>query len=272
MCLLQSAAIPTSATIDDQLSSLLSQDRPALVRLARIDSEAASLLASSISGYASLRRFYELRDQDLLPSADGKPTFRSLERRRHAAKALVQVTASAADCIQGGLYDPDIESVVPVDGVIALLGEALPLLGQDRRIFTRDQTFTLLRIVEDFATAPGRIRDNAESLLRASINAYRDPKTSMSGLLKNSRSDASNRSGGLGGSSWDLLAESVMTHSHESGKEPKKGDLQRAWDWRKGLDGLGAVEVGGKEVLLLLRMALAQEVARGWSGALQWSI
>lgn len=257
--------------MDAQLSSLLSRDRVALVNLAHVDSEAATLLASHISGYASLRQLYELRDQDVLPVAEQSVVYRPLERKRQAATALVNVIVSAADCIQGGLYDPDVESVVPVDGVLVLLGEALPLLGGQKRVFTREQVFALLRIVEDLATAPGRIRENAESLLQASIRSYRDPQISMSGLLKKSQSDASGRSGMLGGSSWDLLAESMMVQSNEDGSAKKNGAVQRAWDWRKGLDGLDGHEVNGNEVLALLRMSLAQEVARGWSGAVYWS-
>nr|POE79858.1 nucleoporin nup85 [Quercus suber] len=271
LCLLHSAAVPDASTMDAQLTSLLSQGRAALVRLSRVDSEAATMLASHISGYASLRRFYELRDQDVVAATEARVAYRPLERKRQAGTALVQVLASAADCIHGGLYDPSVESVVSVDGVLALLGEALPLLGQPTRIFTREQVFTLLRIVEDFATAPGRIRARAEDLLHAAVKAYREPSVSTSGLLKKSHSDASSRQGGLGGSSWDLLAESVLVQSMESGRSGKGGEVQRAWDWRRGLDGLGGQTVGAHQVLLLLRMSLAQEVARGWSGALNWS-
>lgn len=267
MSLLHSAAVPTEQDLDPHLASLLSKERTALVSLAHTDTEAAGLLGSHLSGYATLRRFYDLRDQDV---TSGKGALRPLDRKREAAKALLAVTSSASDCIRGGLYDPNTESVVPVDGVLALLSEALPLLGQAKRIFSKEQIFNLLRIVEDYATAPTRLRENAESLLQASLNAYRDGgKVSMSGLLKKSRSDLSSSKAGLGGSSYDMLASSVMVQSQEKGK--KAAGVPRAWDWRKGLDGLGGgVDVGEKEVLALLRAALAQEVARGWGGVISW--
>ena len=278
MCLLQSASHPTQQDLDPQLLSLLSKERPALVSLARNDTEAATILASHLSGYATMRRFYDLRDQDVSPPITDEATLRPLERKREAAKALIAVTESAADCVRGGLYDSEVESVVSVDSVLALLGEALPLLGQSKRIFTKDQVFTLLRVVEDLSTAPSRIRENAESLLEASINAYRNNDSIIGpGKLKKSRSDLS-KSGLLGGSSYDMLASSVMVQSQEKGS--KVVEVHRGWDWRKGLDSAGGMEMDeteekdgkktGRQVLMLLRVALAQEVARGWSGQIHW--
>lgn len=262
-CLLQSAAIPGSSNLDAQLAGLLSRERTALVSLARVDTEAAALLSSHLSGYATMRRFYDLRDQDVNPQASTK--LRPLERKREAAKALIAVAESASDCIRGGLFDPDIESVVPVDGLLALLGEALPLLGSEKRILTEQQVFSLMAIVEDLSTVSGRIRDGAEGLLKASMNAYRGGAKSLSG----SKSQLSSASGTLGGSSWDMLASSVMQRSAGGGKG-KAVEVQRGWDWRKGLDAVGGVDVGSKEVLMLLRTALAREVASGWSGAIVW--
>lgn len=281
ICLLHSAALPAKNDMDPLLSSLLSKERSALVDLARIDSEAAEMLALHISGYATLRRFYELRDQ---AASCFQRSAVLLERRREAATALLVVTESAADCIQGGLFDPSVESVVPVDGLLVLFGESLPLLGHPQRIFTKSQVFALLRLVEDFTTAPGRIRDNAESLLKASLNAYRNVggKMGQSDLLRKSKSDLSSKSGsGLGGSSYDMLASipGLMMQSIDSvesggsGKSSGNGDEQfeivaRGWDWRKGLDGF--MDVGRNEVVILIRTALAKEVAKGWSGEINW--
>lgn len=281
-CLLHSAAYPFATDLDTQLASLLSKDRLSLVGLAREDPDAASLLAKSLSGYATVRRFYYLRDQDLTP--DATTTLRPLERKREAAKALVAVTESAADCIRGGLCDPAVESVIAVDCVLALLAESLPLLGQPKRVFTKEQVFGLLRVVEDFATAPSRIRENAESLMLAAVSAYRDHDDGVvaggaGNKLKKSRQTL--KQSAFGGSSYDLLASSIMPGGAQQqktkgdgGKGAQKsspGPIQRSWDWRRGLDGLGGgVDAGGKEVLGLLRMALAQEVARGWSGQVSW--
>ncbi|KAK4892060.1 hypothetical protein LTR27_009410 [Elasticomyces elasticus] len=253
LCLIHSAAYPAQAELDDRLAGLVGKERTTLVELARKDGEAAELLASRLSGYATLRRFYELRDQDVLPTLGSGQKLRPLERAREAAGALMAVLGSASDCIRGGLYDPEAEGVVPVDCVLALLGEALVLLGQGKRVFTKEQVFTMMRIVEDYETAPSRIQENGASLLEASLAAYRD---SGRGMGKSG--------GGFGGSSWDMLAESTMVLSAEG-----KGKVERGWDWRRGVDELG-VEAGGKEVVMMVRVALAQEVARGWGGGLNW--
>jgi hypothetical protein len=55
----------------------------------------------------------------------GKPAHRPLARKRAAANALMVIIASAASSIRGGLYDPEIETVVQVDVLLPLLGEAL---------------------------------------------------------------------------------------------------------------------------------------------------
>ncbi|KAH9823766.1 Nup85 Nucleoporin [Teratosphaeria destructans] len=275
LCLFSSSAVPATADLDPQLASLLSRERVALIGLARADPDAADILASHLSGYATLRRFYELRDQDGTASSSGKIALKPLERKREAAKALIAVATSAADCIQGGLFDPQIESVVPIDGVLVLLGECLPLLGQPKRIFTKEHVFTLLRLVEDLSAAPGRIKENAQDLLRSSMVAYHDGQGSGTGrhnLRSSRKAGSASGSGFLGGSGYDMLASSAMLRSQES--LGRGGDVTRAWDWRKGLDAVasGSVEeVGEKEVLGMLRAALSLEVARGWSGELIWS-
>lgn len=258
LSLIQSAATPTFAELDEQLSSLLSKDRPGFIRLARSDPKAATLLSSNFSGYATLRKFYDLRDQDVSPQAKGhKSHLRPLERKREAAKALMGVIESASDCIRGGLFDPEIESAIPADALLVLLGETLPLLSTEQRIFSKADIYNLLRIVEDFSTAPFRIRDRAEDLFQASGKAYRG---GGAGSLKKSRSDLSVTSG----SSYDMLASSIMVLSQDKGKAGAQ--VARGWDWRRGLEGAGGASVGSKEVLSILRLALTQEVAKSMSG------
>ena len=50
---------------------------------------------------------------------------RPIARKKAAATALLAVIASATDNIHGGLYDEQRGAVVQVDGLLALLGEAL---------------------------------------------------------------------------------------------------------------------------------------------------
>lgn len=260
LCLLHSVAMPHQRLIDDKLLALITRDRPALKALGHIDLEAATLLSSHLSGYATLRRFYELRDQDVNADTSERPP-KPLECRRQAAASLFTVMKSASDCIPGGLFDPEAESVIPVDGLLALFGEALPLLGQKHRIFTEQQVFSLLAILEDFVAAPGRIRENAESLLSASLTAYREETDTATGPFKKQKSNLSESS------SWEMLASNSMIASKEALKKGEK--LQRAWDWRQGLV-RGGIEGNEKQVVRLVREALVGEVASGWGGKLNW--
>lgn len=262
--------MPPQELLDPHLASLLSTQRTVLLELARTDTEAAQLLSRWVSGYAMLRRFYEIRDQDF--SATILTVMRkmgALERKREASKVLVAVIEAAADCIKGGLFDPEIESVVPVEGVLVLLGEVLPLLGNggsygQGRVFTYKQVLGLMSVVEDFEQVSGRIQDGASGLLSASMGAYRGD--TGNGKMTKSRSDmAGSRS--LGGSgSWEMLAESSFVMLQSSEDKDDVLEIERGWDWRKGLDAVAATgaSVGGKEVLTLLRAALAREVAQCW--------
>jgi hypothetical protein len=245
LSLIQSTAIPSFKDLDSQLASLLSKDRPAFVRLARSDPKAATLLSSNFSGYATLRKFYDLRDQDVNPAGtDARQHLRPLERKREAAKALMAIIESASDCIRGGLFDPEVESAIPADALLILLGETLPLLSTGQRIFSKADICT-----------PARIRERAEDLFQASGSSFRGGGLDS---LKKSRSD-------LSGSSYDMLASSYMALSQDKGKAGAQ--VTRGWDWRKGLDGAGGLSVGSKEVLAVLRLALSQEIAKSMSGA-----
>lgn len=123
--LVQSRAYPATADLDEQLRSLMKEPKACLSSIAQIDEEAARILQFYLSGYATLRRFYEIRDEEVELSEGQKPRYKPLARRRAAAQALAAVIGSAADNIYGGLYDPDRDSAVQVDGLLALLGEAL---------------------------------------------------------------------------------------------------------------------------------------------------
>ncbi|CAK3764789.1 Hypothetical predicted protein [Lecanosticta acicola] len=263
LCLVHSVAMPVRQLLDAKLESLLSKDRQALKDLASSDAQAASTLSSHLSGFATLRKFYDLRDQDvyLAQGLTMHHPLKPLERRRQAASALFAVITSAADCIAGGLYDPEVESVVSPEGILALFGEALPLLGHDERIFTQDQVFALLAVVEDFINSPSRISENADSLLKASLNAYNDSTSTASGILKKSASSMSE-------SSWDMMASrSLIIQSEGLGKNAR---IERAWDWRQGLLGMGGADADSNTVLNLIRAALIREVAAGWGGRLNW--
>lgn len=127
--LVQSAAWPPVEELDAQLLDLVEDQRSTLSKIARADVEAAQLIASHLSGYATLRKFYDLRDEgDDGPKKSG---LRPIARRKEAAGCIVALVQSAADCIRGGLYDSEQDAVVQIDALLPLLGEALPLMNRE---------------------------------------------------------------------------------------------------------------------------------------------
>lgn len=129
--LVQSRSYPATSDMDPELRSLITEPKVCLSSIASIDEEAAQILQFYLSGYATLRRFYDIRDEALELQEGHRPRFKPLARRRAAAKALTAVISSAADNIYGGLYDPSRDSAVQVDGLLALLGEALVFVNRE---------------------------------------------------------------------------------------------------------------------------------------------
>ena len=125
--LVQSRAYPSAEDLDEQLGSLVREPKACLSAIAEADEEAARIVQFYFSGYATLRRFYDIRDDENENENESKP----LTRRKAAARALVAVIGSAADSIYGGLYDPDRDTAVHVDGLLALLGEVLVFMNRE---------------------------------------------------------------------------------------------------------------------------------------------
>jgi len=125
LCVVQSAAYPPLPALDKTMRALLTRPMQTLARLDRLDSDAAGLLSTCMSGYATIRKIYDLRDRGPLPGNEDGERLGRIAQRKAAASALVTAITSASDSIHGGLYDSTIESVVPVDVLLTLLGEAL---------------------------------------------------------------------------------------------------------------------------------------------------
>lgn len=123
--LVRSIAYPALSAMDPKLHSLIFTPGQSLHQLAQVDAQAAEMLHTYLSGYASLRRFYELRDEEVALAEGQTPKSRPIARKAAAATALISVVNSAADSIHGGLYDAERASIVQVDGLLALLGEAM---------------------------------------------------------------------------------------------------------------------------------------------------
>jgi len=125
LCVVQSAAYPPLSALDETMRALLTRPMQTLARLDRLDSDAAGFLSTCMSGYATIRKIYDLRDRGLVPGSEDGEHLGRIAQRRAAASALVTAITSASDSIHGGLYDSTVESVVPVDVLLTLLGEAL---------------------------------------------------------------------------------------------------------------------------------------------------
>ena len=110
----------------------MSEPADSLATIADLDAEAAVLLQQYLGGYATLRKFYDLRDEEVNLKKGQKPSLRPIARKKAAAASLLTVIASAADNIQGSLYDETQSAIVQVDGLLALLGEAMVFI--DRKI------------------------------------------------------------------------------------------------------------------------------------------
>lgn len=165
-CLIKSIAYPPLADLDQSLSSLITSPKPTLTKLANQDTEAAAILSQHLSGYATIRKFYDLRDEDMLSKKGEKPTSRPMARKRAAAAALMVVISSAASSIQGGLYDADIETVIQVDVLLLLFSEALVFLNEPERTLSLRHLYDLLAAIEDFETSGALIRNQCEEVLR----------------------------------------------------------------------------------------------------------
>ena len=109
----------------------------------RTDLEAGHYLSTYFSGYATVRKYYDLRDSERMTSKDTSPQ-EKVAAKKEAASALIAIINSAGDSIKGGLLDPQVETVIPLDTLLALLGEALAFLNCEQLHLL---TYTLLNFL-----------------------------------------------------------------------------------------------------------------------------
>ncbi|KAL4901782.1 hypothetical protein BDW74DRAFT_159504 [Aspergillus multicolor] len=278
--LVQSRAYPASGDLDKQLRTLIREPKTCLSAIASADEEAASILQFYFSGYATLRRFYETRDEAVALAAGQKPRYKPLARRRAAAQALVAAITSAADSIYGGLYDPDRDSAIQVDGLLALLGEALPLIHQSSSILNPSQQVAILSAIEDLETVTPRVYAQCEECFRSTLLQYyykQAGKASDSSvlppspraLLKKSVSSmtASSTFSIIGSDMLGARTRSSSGSADGSGvlvpRASEKTQTEREWDWRAGLP----EDTKGEDVLRMLRLGLAHGLSLGALGA-----
>ncbi|KAF2150812.1 hypothetical protein K461DRAFT_244666 [Myriangium duriaei CBS 260.36] len=266
--LVRSAAYPAHAELDPQLADLLSNQTGVLSQLARIDVEAAKLLANKSSGYATLRRFYELRDEDNEVEEEEESAFKSglkpAARKKEMVKGLVALVESAGESIRGGLYDATAVGVVQVETLLSLLGEALPMLNDSTPLFNKPQLIALLRAIEDLQTVSSRIYDQAETLFQASMSDFQSGRaTDPQDLAKSLQMGKSTSN--LAGSTYGMVNSRGSIESEQAGAAGGSGEDSRAWDWRRGLALTAGKSAKGSDVLRILRIAIAREIGRTWA-------
>lgn len=274
--LVQSVAYPSVNDLDRHMQNLIREPEQSLSLIGAKDPQAAELLQLHLSGYATLRKFYDLRDEEVNLQPGQKERLRPEARKKAAAGALLAVISSAADNIQGGLYDENSEAIVEVDGLLALLGEAMVFLNrklwkplrhhqliispEPTRILTLPQIISLIRTIEDLQTVHPHIYAQCNECLQSTLAAAHSSlqpgqarellKKSISSLTGNSMGGPS---GGSGESSW------VMASTSPERRAPEK-EQKRGWDWRVGVRS----GMKGDDILAILRLNLAKEVASAW--------
>lgn len=252
--LVGSRAFPAEADLDDGLRDLLEKRTETLERRAAQDIEAAQLLGRMLSGYATLRKFYDIRD-------GGKMGMSA--RKRQAARALTAVIASADDNIRGGLLDEGRDAVVSEDYLLALLGEATALVdggggGGDEACpvaMAAEHIEVLLKAVEDLETVGGRV-------LAASEDFFGTVLASCPGLKGATPSDLMmRRSTGSLSSSYVMSGSSMLaSRLHETARSSNGEQTARGWDWRRAW----TAKTKGGDVLRRLRRGLARDLAVLW--------
>jgi hypothetical protein len=227
--------------------------------MTKLDYEAAQLLQKMLTGYATLRRFYNLRDEEIWPSTTQRPKARSLAQKLDAASALMAVIASSDDNIRGGLYDENRGAVVSVDFILALLGEATVFVDQPSPVIGPSQIDTLLKAIEDLQTLPQHIFSACDEFFQTVMSSGQGLKgSSPMDLLKKSTSSLSGTSSfSLAGSS--MIASQIQRSIGSSGVLVK-ANVKRGWDWRRALP----ANVKGEEIIQILRLGITKEIARVW--------
>ncbi|WYZ41366.1 hypothetical protein EsH8_V_000261 [Colletotrichum jinshuiense] len=253
--LLHSTVYPPANDLDDHLYRLLNERSQTLEQYAKQDLEAANLLGRMLSGYATLRKFYETRDTDGLADMSA---YKAASLRKQAASALVAVIASSDDNIRGGLYDETRDAVVSEDFILALLGEVLPFVNQDPSLITLDQMETLLKAIEDIQTVNSTIFNAADEFFKLVLaSAQRLKGSTPADLMRKSTSSLSGSSYMLSGSS--MLA-SQLHRSISGGSGLSLAKTKRGWDWRSGLTAGASAD----DVLRILRLGLSRDLATLW--------
>lgn len=255
--LVQSSAFPPDEDLDYHMRTLIDSPLDALTQISVMDSEAARLLHVSLSGYASLRKFYELRDGHLKPRDKAKRCVNA--RKRQASIALLAVITSSSDHIRGGLYDKENNAVVHVNFLLALLGEAMVFVNQTDFILTVPQIQTLLYTIEDFNCVPSFVYTKCTEFLQTVITSGGALKKSTPAKSQQqSITDLNRMSNNFSPVSPPLVSKQEQLVKFSGSLS--KNVVERGWDWRDFI----STETTGNDLLRLLRLGLAKDLGKAW--------
>ncbi|GMG13044.1 unnamed protein product [Aspergillus oryzae var. brunneus] len=249
--LVQSRAYPAPANLDEQLHSLIREPKACLSAVAGVDEEAAGILQFYFSGYATLRRYYETRDEAIGLKEGQRPRFKPLARRRAAAQALVAViksTPTLSVSQQSAILSAieDLETVTP--RVYAQCEECFRS--------TLIEYHSSKRAGADSASNDAFVLPpSPRALLKKSVSSLTTSST-FSFIGSDMIESARNRSGsGSAGSSGVLVPR--------SGDDARSAYHERGWDWRAGLP----EDAKGEDILRMLRLGLAKGLSFGALGS-----
>jgi hypothetical protein len=246
---------------------LILKPKATLLDLNKEDQEAAEILSNHFSGYATVREFYDIRDDD----SKKDHAF----RKKTAASTLLTIIASAADNIQGGLFDQENPAVIPVDGLLVLLGEASIFINQTPRLLTHANLLTLLRAIEDLSTVHPRILASCTECLGSTLaSAHGAPAPDPRDLMKKSISDLTASTAFSQSTGFSLVGSSMLgskpalkgssyaavTATGTTNAKGNQNIRKRGWDWRSNFP----QDLTPERLFKKLRLGLAEEVGRAW--------
>lgn len=183
----------------------------------------------------------------------------SYRQRSEAASSLIAVITSSDDNIRGGLYDEDRGAVVSIDFLLVLLGEALVFVNQPSSSLTVSQIDALLKAIEDLQAVGARVYSACTDFLETVMASAQGLKGSTpADLLRKSTSNLS------GSSNFSLVGSSMIASQLKQSMGGSgllgKSIVRRAWDWRNGV----TATTTGEDLLGMLRLGLAKDLARAW--------
>ncbi|KAG0124839.1 hypothetical protein HOY82DRAFT_493631 [Tuber indicum] len=228
--LLHSAPLPAPSSLDPVLSDLLKTPT----------SIASPILRFELSGYATLRNFYESRDSGDHP---------------RAVKALVAVLKSAGEKLDGGVYDADWDSALEEWMIAVLLGELMPYINPRKRHLGMREAMDVLKVITNFECVRGDVWRRAEEFLQR-VLAHKDSQGGGSAGEANGMTESGYIAGSMI-SSWESVRDGI--DSGLVGAGATAGAVQRAWDWREGAEGW---KVG--DIIRVVRLGIAKIVADAW--------